>query len=389
MRIAVDAWELGGRPTGVGRYLRALLSEWQSLTLASPHRFVLFGPPGAGPVLPEVGDGGARFETRKIGRAERGRTFWEQWDLPRALGREAADVLFAPAYGAPLASRVPVVLTIHDVSFAAHPEWFRPRERWRRLWLARLAARRAAMVITVSTFSAGEISRHLHVEPARIAVVPSGIPRLLAPPPGDVPIRRANEVRPSDREPLVVFVGSVFNRRRVPDLIRAFARVGSTRPMARLEVVGENRTYPHEDLARVAAEAGVSDRVALRAFVDDGQLAALYDRASVFVFLSEYEGFGFTPLEAMSRGVPAVVLDTPVAREIYQDGALYVDRGDLDGTAMAIGRVLDEPQLRTDLVHRGSRVLSSYSWTKAAERTLEVLVDAVRGSRATPARGPR
>ena len=83
--------------------------------------------------------------------------------LPRMVRQAHANVLFAPAYTAPLASPVPVVLTVHDVSFCAHPEWFSWREGMRRRLLTRRSARRAARVLTVSQFSRDEIVRHLGV----------------------------------------------------------------------------------------------------------------------------------------------------------------------------------------------------------------------------------
>ena len=126
------------------------------------------------------------------------------------------------------------------------------------------------------------------------------------------------------REPLVLFVGSIFNRRRLPTLITAFAAATATRPEARLVIAGADRSYPALDLAGLAAEAGVGGRVEIRNYVTEAELESLYARAAVFVFLSEYEGFGLTPLEALSAGVPIVVLDTPIAREVYGEAAWYV-----------------------------------------------------------------
>ena len=115
----------------------------------------------------------------------------------------------------------------------------------------------------------------------------------------------------------MLYVGSIFNRRRLPDLIAAFARAAHDMPRARLVIAGADRSWPAQDLAAVAAAQGLGSRVELRHYVSDTELAALYARASVFAFLSEYEGFGLTPLEALASNVPIVVLDTPVAREVY------------------------------------------------------------------------
>ena len=172
---------------------------------------------------------------------------------------------------------------------------------------------------------------------------------------------------------MVLFVGSVFNRRRVPDLIAAFASATSDLPDARLVIVGGDRTWPAQDLPSVASAHGVQDRTEFRRYAEESDLADLYGRASVFAFLSEYEGFGMTPLEALSAGVPPVVLDTPVAREVYGDAAVFVARGDIAGTAAALRRLLTEPDSAAPILASAPDVLGRYSWDTAADRTLEHL----------------
>jgi glycosyltransferase involved in cell wall biosynthesis len=359
--VAVDARELIGRPTGVGRYLAHLLERWVSLPEARPCRFILYAPERI-PGLPAPGPGA--FLEERVVAGTRG-TRWEQTRFPAAARRDRPDVLFAPGYSAPLLVRIPVVLTIHDLSFYAHPEWFPPRERLRRRWTTRLAARRARLVLTDSEFSKREIARYLNVPDSRLRAIPLGIPRV-ALPPGPA----------SARQPIVLFVGSLFNRRRVPDLVQAFARVVRACPDARLEVVGDDRTYPRQDLRAVARETGVADRVTIRSYVPDATLVELYATARVFVFLSEYEGFGLTPLEALSRGVPLVVLDTPIAREVYGHAARYVGPGEIDRTAGAIIELLADESARAAQLAHAETVLARYSWDAAARATLAALVDA-------------
>jgi glycosyltransferase involved in cell wall biosynthesis len=102
-------------------------------------------------------------------------------------------------------------------------------------------------------------------------------------------------------------------------------------------------------------------------------LARLYAEASVFAFLSEYEGFGLTPLEALAAGVPPVVLDTPVAREVYGEAAAYVPPGDLGGTAATLRRFLSSSAESDGILARAPAVLARYSWDTAAAETLDHL----------------
>jgi glycosyltransferase involved in cell wall biosynthesis len=359
LTIGIDARELLGEPTGVGRYLGELLRRWIVRPDAASRQFVLYTPEP----LPFVAGAPAGSRLREVVAGSGRGTWWEQTHLRRAVRSNPPDVFFAGAYTAPLALGVPLAVTIHDVSFAAHPEWFRPREGARRRLLTRQAARAAEIVFTDSLFSRDEILERLGVPAERVKVIPPGVTRR---PPG------------AQREPLVLFAGSILNRRRLPVTITAFAAATATRPEARLVIAGADRSYPPLNLAGLATAAGVGRRVELRDYVSDAELDALYARASVFVFLSEYEGFGLTPLEALSAGVPIVVLDTPVAREVYGDAAWYVPReSDVRDATQAIRALLEDQAARERLLAAAPAVLARYSWDTAADETLAGIEGAV------------
>jgi glycosyltransferase involved in cell wall biosynthesis len=357
LRIGIVARELIGDVTGVGRYLGELLTRWTARPDAARRQFHLYAPEALPLEFP------SQTTLMRVAGQGTGRgTWWEQTHLRRAVKRDPLHAFFAPAYTAPLGLHVPLAVTIHDISFVAHPEWFRPREGLRRRLLTRRAAHSAAVVFTDSQFSRTELETRLEVNPSRIVVIPPGVTLRT----------NAGADRPS-REPLVLYVGTLLNRRRLPDLIAAFALATGDMAAARLVIAGGDRTWPAQDLASVAARHGVSERVEFRRYANDRELNDLYQRASVFAFLSEYEGFGMTPLEAMSAGVPAVVLDTPVAREVYGDAAFYTTSGDIAGTADAIRRVLTDPASAVHVMRSAAAVLERYSWDFAAERTLEHL----------------
>lgn len=359
LRIGLDARELLGAATGVGRYLGELLIRWAARRDAESRRFLLYSPE---PLPIRLPAGAVEHRVIKGGSGGRG-TWWEQVHLRRAVADDGPDAFFAPAYTAPLLlSGTPLALTIHDIAFAAHPEWFRIREGMRRRWLTRRCAEAAAVIFTVSEFSRSEIHTNFGIDRSRIRVIPEGVPpRRIA--------RGAHDLR----EPLVLYVGSIFNRRRLPDLIAAFARVVRELPDARLVIVGDDRTWPPLSLPQVAAAHGVEARVELRSYVSDEELVALYGRAAVFAFLSEYEGFGLTPLEALGAGIPIVVLDTPVAREIYGEAAHYVAADDVPGAAAVITRLLRDPHAAEPVMQHAPAVLARYSWDRCAAQTLEHL----------------
>ena len=99
----------------------------------------------------------------------------------------------------------------------------------------------------------------------------------------------------------------------------------------------------------------------------------LYARARAFAFLSEYEGLGMTPLEALAAGVPPLLLDTAVAHESCGDAALYVGPGDLPATARALEDILADEATRSRLIKAAPAALARYSWPRAARETLALI----------------
>ena len=359
MRIGVDARELSGRTTGVGRYLAGLLREWSGMASAAHHDFVLYAPEALGTTLDS-----RRFRPRVVTGAPG--TWWEQVQLPRVAANDHLDVFFSPAYTAPLRLDVPTVLTIHDLSFVAHPEWFRLREGIRRRWLTRKSAGRAQAIVTVSAFSRREILEHFGESDDRIFVIPQGI---------DPP--KVTRRRP-DSAPRVLYVGSLFNRRHVPELICAIETLSRSRPEISLDIVGDDRTFPREDLDRTIADPRLGGRVRWHRYATDDQLNELYDGARAFAFLSEYEGLGMTPLEALGAGIPPVLYDTPVARESCGGAALYVPVGDRAGIVRALEDALFNENTRAAILAAAPKVLAKYDWPRAAQETLAVIESAAK-----------
>ena len=149
MRVGIDARELAGRPTGVGRYLRSLLRRWPE---PGDELLLYFnGPPSA-----QLPPSPARLLPRGSARAFRG-LLWQELELPRAAPSDALDVFFAPAYSCPLRLRLPRVTAVHDVSFFHHPQDFAPAEAARRRLLVGASLAVSTRVLTISEFSRREI----------------------------------------------------------------------------------------------------------------------------------------------------------------------------------------------------------------------------------------
>jgi glycosyltransferase involved in cell wall biosynthesis len=357
LHIGVDGREIVGQITGVGRYLIGLLRIWAK-DPACRHHFTVFlpgtAPPALRDLLPRLRVESAPFPTRG--------TWWEQSHLARMANAAQLDVFYAPAYTAPIRLGCPFVVVVHDVSYFAHPEWFSWREGLRRRWLTRLVARRAARIISVSEFSAGEIAKYLGADRRLIVLAPGGTP---APDDDD----------PDARAPVVLYAGSLLNRRRIPELIQGFALAAARVPDARLVLAGANRTHPRLELLEITRAHGVADRVDWLQYVPDDALVRLYRRARVFAFLSDYEGFGMTPFEAIAHGAPPLLLDTAVSREIYGPAARLV-APDPAAIGDALTTLLTDDHTRAALLAAGRARLGQYSWTESAAVTLHALEEA-------------
>lgn len=343
IRIGVDAWNLPGDRRGIGRYLREILYEWR-VNFRDRIEPVL--------VVPEwpAWSASAKYRAEVDGHAYAVRS--------RKFHRNARlDALWFPFNGCSWTEfDLPAVATLHDATnFVIHQ--YAPETQS----IFRAAAERCGALITDSAFSQRELARELHVEEARLIPIPLGV-------------RMPQKKRPSaiDAQSLgrfVLFVGTSDHRKGLDVLCSAMEYVNRLRPDVTLVLAGE-RSDRIENLERVNAR--------VLGYVDDGTLDALYRAASVFAFPSRYEGFGLPPLEAMAHGTPVVTTDNTAIPEATGDAAAYVGIDDAVALADAIGSILDDPALAKDLGRRGIARAAEMTWTRCAERTLEVLEAAAR-----------
>ena len=127
-----------------------------------------------------------------------------------------------------------------------------------------------------------------------------------------------------------------------------------------------------EEVYETVNRLNLEDNVAFLGRVPSEDLVHLYNAARMLVHPSFYEGFGLTPLEALTCGTPAIVSNTAALPEVVGDAAMLIDPHDIDGLVVAMWRVLTEPELRQDLIAKGLKRAQNFSWDKAAQQTLEV-----------------
>lgn len=370
LRIAVDARELCGAPTGVGRVVAGLLQAWPE-----PDELLLYAPRP----LPWRFVGGGR-RGRVVGAPSRLPGFvWEQLVLPRALLRDRPDVLLSPAYGMPALSPCPTVVGMHDCACEALPDDFGRRERWRRRLASRIAAERATYLFCGSRFAAREIEARLGVEPERIATAPYGVdPAFHEPDPDRVEIV-ARRYGLAGRT--VLFLGARLGRRDLRTLASVVAELAAERDDLQLCIVGpragsgSGRSTADGPIAGLAGSR-LGDRLRTLGYVPEEDLPALLAAATVVAYPSVYEGFGLPVLEALACGTPVVASAVASLAEIYPGRAWLVPPDDPGGWHEALATLVDDPQARREWVARGRTWARQRSWDAPARLLRRLLAAA-------------
>ncbi|MDJ0337572.1 glycosyltransferase family 1 protein [Cryobacterium sp. PH31-O1] len=287
------------------------------------------------------------------------RVAWARGELFSVAGfahRRRASLIHCPANLGPLHSRVPVVMTIHDLLPFRHPEYVPGAYSLILRILIRLGARTARRVLTISAASRTDIRRYLHIKRTPVDVIPlAGETRGTATP---TVARRTDQL---------LAVGNRMPHKNFSTLLAALALLPEqTRP--HLVISGSHGDDPLTPLVR---DLGLQKWVSLRGWLTPEELDTLYAESTLFVFPTFFEGFGLPVLEAMAHGCPVLCSDIPVLREVAGDAAGYVDAHDAARLADSIGELLSSPTKLARLATTGLARAKEFTWDRTAQQTLE------------------
>jgi len=380
MRIAFNATFWGQEGTGSGQYLHHLLD---ALHRVAPELELLPLRPAYNAAPTGLEDAPELLPTALDGRSENLAKVWfEQRAFPRASHGRGADLAHVPYFAPPWCSRVPLVVTIHDLIPLLLPEYAGSRAVRLYMRLVSACVRRAEMVLTDSQASARDIQRLLRIPDERLRIIYLAAEDAYRPVP---PTERASVLSRLGLDvPYLLYLGGFDCRKNVIGLLQAFAQARGRISEVCLAIAGR---LPASDSAfapdpRPVAEAlGLGESVRWLGWVDEDDKPALYSGATAFCFPSHYEGFGLPVLEAISCGTPAIVGGGSSLDEIAGPGGLVVSPDDLDALAEAMVALCRDAALRQELASAGLGHAAGFSWERTAQETLDAY-DAVMARRA-------
>jgi glycosyltransferase involved in cell wall biosynthesis len=292
----------------------------------------------------------------------------ELFGVGKWAARLGADLIHSPATLGPFKTRIPVVITMHDMLYFSHPEYMStPLYTEPVKWMEKRAAANASRIVTDSESSAREILKYLSVEPGRLEVIPLA---------GTVDAKTVTASAPR-RDDLIIAVGNRRPHKNFASLIRALSLVDpAVRP--HLVITGSRGDDP---LTPIVQEHGLADWVDLRSWVSPEELETLYSTASALAMPSFEDGFCLPALEAMLVGLPVMLSDIPVYREVGGDAALYFDPTNIHSIADAMTKVATSSDLRSQLTRDGYVQTAKFTWPKVATSMLEAFRVALQNPR--------
>ncbi len=365
MIVGIEGRTLQGRRYGVARYLMNLLRELA--ILEGDEEYVLYL---SEPIEP-LPFSSPRLRERVLGLAP-GLT-WRHLRLPLAMRRDGVDLHFSPSYFLPLFKVCPSVVTVHDLTFKVHPEWFAADRRFLFDDLFWREVRRAERIITVSEHSKRDIVEVLGVDPTRVTVIPLA-PDARFRPLSDEKVLDTVRERYGLRPGFLFTVGSIHTRRNLERLIEAVAvaREETGREL-QLLILGTPAPFtPPVDIQGTARRCGMEHLVIHLEYVTEEELLCLYNACGLFVYPSLYEGFGLPVVEAMACGVPVACSRVTSLPEVAGEAAAYFDPLDVRDMARVLASLVADPEERERLSRAGLARVARFSWRRAAEETLRV-----------------
>ncbi len=369
MRIGIDARTIEKSKTGVGRYLSNLLRFWKD---NKDNEFYLYFKDE----IPE--DSFLKSDNFKLRLLKNpfgfsSNFFFQHFLLPYNLAKDKADFFFSPFYLKPFYCPVKSSIVLHDISYEAHPEWFDFKSQFILRILSKYSAKTADKIFTVSNYSKNEIVKYYKINPEKITVT------YLAPDSGFAKINNEEKIRALKEKynlngKFILSVGSIFNRRHIPEIIEAFEELALKYGNYQLLIIGQNHTHPFLDIdekIKIANQRLGRNGIVRLDYASDEELTVFYSSCFLNIYLSDYEGFGLPIVEAQFFGKPVITSYNSSLIEVGDNSVEFVKNNTTEEIYESLEKIISDEKYRNNLVRLSDENIKRFSWGRCAEETME------------------
>ncbi len=364
MRIAFDGTTLRPGRTGVGYYTEHLLHHLVAAAGRDEVVVISNGPVDTeGRLPPHVRVMSTGWHTPRL--------VWMQACAPKLLRQLQPDVVHFTNGMIPIASPVPTVVTIHDMSLTLFPRYHPPRRVMLNRPLVNLAARRAQAIITVSESAKRDIVGLYGLDADRVHVVHEAAAPTFGPVHDAAALRRVRRTY-GLAERFILYVGAIEPRKNLPTLIDAFAARRQSGDLPHQLVCAGPYGWLCRDIERRVERLDIAGAVRFTGYVPFADLPALYSLAEMFVFPSLYEGFGLPVVEAMACGTAVIAGSAAALSEVTAGASEHVRPLDVEALGEVMVSLGRDPEQRRELARRGLERSRAFSWDRAARETLDL-----------------
>jgi glycosyltransferase involved in cell wall biosynthesis len=295
---------------------------------------------------------------------------WEQYKLIFEANREEVELIHIPCFSVPINSKIPKIVTAHDMIVRQHPNLMAPGSRWYFSKWIPYTYKFADHIIAVSQATKNDLVNLLKIDPGKITVIHHGSnPAYIR----TTDPHEINRIRFNYHCPMEYFVmlGSFEPRKNIELAIDAFAKILKFSPQLRLILIGKPNEYRNA-MQKKVRDMKLSEQVIFAGYAPDKEIATLMSVATAFLFPSKAEGFGLPMIEAMATGCPVIASGLQVFHEVGGDAASYVPVDDVDALADRMKKFIGDPEFRVDYVRKALARSAAFDWEKAADKTVEV-----------------
>jgi glycosyltransferase involved in cell wall biosynthesis len=302
---------------------------------------------------------------------------WFEWSVPLLLKRIKPDVFISPEGYLPLKSKMPMLNVMHDIAYEHYPDTV-PNlvSKYYRRYFP-LFAKKADLVATVSEFSKKDIVKYYNIPEEKIKVVYNGINEIFAP--VSESVKEQTRAKWSAGKPYFLFVGGLYPRKNLANLMLAFDKFKQQHASdIKLLLVGK-KAFGAEELENIHSGLKFKDDVVFLGRINSNEeLNNIISASIAMTYVSVFEGFGIPCLEAMRCGTAVITSDTSSLPEVCGDAAVYVDPFSIESIAEGMERVVNNPELRIELIEKGKMQAAKFNWDRTASLMWDAIMEVVQ-----------